>query len=310
MRTVGETPQIDGAVPITVEAFVQAAAIETVRSLHAYGGTEPNLPVSKVVVAGATNCEATLLLALRARVTAPCVQLEPAAALGLRPHLREAAAGSIGAIGLALGFGDEQGLPFDFLNPKRPAVQRNVRRRRILAGVATAAVSLVVLLGVQKLLINRRTRVLNTATAELAEAEKQRPLYRTMVSHAGVVGDWVKGGRDWLQHYAYLSSVLPPCDEIYLTSLAADYQGAIRLTVQARSGETLARLNQQLREAGYEVKPYAINPGANRFGYEFRSNIELTASPKLKIDLSKLKPVARPADDVSLDPKAWRKGGP
>ncbi len=103
--------------------------------------------------------------------------------------------------------------------------------------------------------------------------------------------------------------MLPPCDEIYLTSLAVDHQGVIRLAVQARSGETLARLNQKLREAGYEVKPFAINPGANRFDYVFRSNVELMPSPKLKIDLSKLKPVARPADDASLDPKAWRRGG-
>lgn len=224
------------------------------------------------------------------------------------PDLREAAAGSIEAIGLALGFGDEQGLPFDFLNPKRPAVRRNLRRIRLLAGVAGTAVFLVALLAARKILINLRTSVLNAATAELAEAEKKRPIYRALINHAGVVGDWGKGGRDWLQHYAYLASVLPPSDEIYLTSLAVDNQGVIRLSVQARSGETLARLDKQLREAGYEVKPLAINPGANRFGYEFRSNVELAISPKLRIDLSKLKPVARPADDVSLDPKAWKRG--
>ncbi|HWI58211.1 MAG TPA: hypothetical protein VNZ22_13355, partial [Bacillota bacterium] len=235
--------------------------------------------------------------------------LEPAAALRLAPDLRPAAAGAIGAIGLALGFGDEQGLPFNFLDPKRPALQRDLRRLKLLAGGAGLAVLLLLLLGVRKLLIDRRAQLLDAATAELADAEKKRPLYRSMINRAGVVGDWVKGGCDWLQHYAYLSSVLPGSEEVYLTSLVVDHQGAIHLSVQARSGATLSRLNQQLRQAGYAVKPFAINPGANRFGYEFRSNVELIPSPKLKIDLSNLKPVARPADDVSLDPKAWRRRG-
>jgi hypothetical protein len=87
-----------------------------------------------------------------------------------------------------------------------------------------------------------------------------------------------------------------------------DNQGNIRLAVQARSGETLAQLDKQLRAAGYEVKPVAINPGADRFGYEFRSSVELAASPKIKIDLRKMAPVTRLADDASLDPKAWRQG--
>ena len=211
---------------------------------------------------------------------------------------------------MALGFGDEQGLPFDFLNPKRPAAPRNLRRIRLLAGAAGAAVFLLALLAARKILINHRTRTLNAASAELAEAEKKRPIYRVLMNHANVVGDWVKGGHDWLEHYANLASVLPPSEEVYLTSLGVDNQGVIRLAVQARSGETLARLGKQLREAGYEVKPVAINPGANRFGYEFRSNVELVPSRKLKIDLGKLKPVTRPPDDVSLDPKAWKRGSP
>jgi len=309
MRAIGETPHIEGSIPISEEAFIQAAAIEVVRSLHSYGGTEPGRPVGKVLVAGATNYETALLETLRGRVSVPCVRLDPAEALRLPAQFREAAAGSIGTIGLALGAGDEHGLPFDFLNPKRPAPPRNLRRVRILTGATVVTVLLVLLLGVRKLLIDRRTNLLKATAGELADAEKQRPIYRGLIGRAAVVEDWVKGGRDWLQHYAYLSSVLPPCDEVYLGSLVVDRQGVIRLAVQSRSGETLSRLSQKLREAGYDVKPFAINPGANRFEYVFRSNIELVASPKLKIDLSKLKTASRPADDASLDPKAWRRGG-
>jgi hypothetical protein len=308
VRPVGETPHIDGAVAVTAEAFVQAAAIESVRSLHGYAGAEPNAPVGKVFVAGSTGLEAAMVQALQSLLPVPCAQLDPAGALRLAPEWRATAAGSIGAIGLALGSGDEHGLPFDFLNPKRPAVPRNLRRIGLLCGAATALALLIALLAVRKVLIDKRMAAFQDASAELSQAQKQEPLYRALLNHATVVGDWVKGGRNWLQHYAYLASVLPPSEEIYLTSLAVDNQGTIRLSVQARSGEILAQLDKQLRAAGYEVKPLAINPGADPFGYEFRSSVELLAPPKIKIDLRKLNPVTRPADDASLDPKAWKRG--
>ena len=308
MRPIGEKPPGEGTVPLTTEAFVQAAVIEAVRSLHGYGGTEPGLPVGRVLVVGATGCEAAVLTALRSRLPAACDSLVPGEALQLPAEWHAAAAGSLGAVGLALGFGDEQGLPFDFLDPKRPAVPRNLKRIRLLVGTVTTLVILFTLLGVRKVLVNRRNVLLEAANAELADAEKKLPIYRTLMNHATVVGDWVKGGRDWLQHYAYLAAVLPASEEVYLTSLAVDNQGVIRLSVQARSGEILARLDKQLRAAGYEVKPLAINPGANRFGYGFRSNVELIPSAKLKIDLAKAQPAPRPADDVSLDPQAWKRG--
>lgn len=308
MRAIGETPHVDGAVPVTTEAFVQAATIEAVRSLHGYGAAEPNLPVAKILVVGATGCEDAVVQALSAKMAAPCATLDPAAALQLAPEKREDAAGSVGVIGLALGFGDEEGLPFDFLNPKQPSKPRNTKRLVILAGLAGLAVLVIGLMATRKMLIDRRTSILNAAAVELEDAEKKRPIYKALMGRATVVGDWVKGGRDWLQHYAYLSSVLPPTEEAYLTAFSVDNQGIIRLAVQARSGQILAALDSKLRAAGYEIKPLAITPGANRFGYEFRSNVELTPSPKLKIDLAKLKPVVRPADDASLDPKAWRQG--
>jgi hypothetical protein len=210
-------------------------------------------------------------------------------------------------MGLAFGFCDSQGLPFDFINPKRPAVQRDLKKIRILSGVAIFAVALVLILGLRTFLAGRREAVLEKVNQELADAEKKRPVYRKLVAQTAVVEEWVKGDRDWLDHYAYLTSILPPSEEVYLTSMAVSGQGVIRLTVQARSGETLARLEKQLRAAGYDVKPLAITPGADRFGYEFRSNVELVVPDKLRIDLQKVKPPPRPLDDMSLEPAAYRR---
>jgi Tfp pilus assembly protein PilN len=183
-----------------------------------------------------------------------------------------------------------------------------MRRIWILSSVAAVAVLGTAVLGLRTWLVTRRTEVLNAASTELAEAEKKRPVYRKLLQQTAVVEDWIKGERDWLEHYAYLTSVLPASEELYLTSLAVSGQNIIRMSVQARSGETLARLEKQLVAAGYEVKPIAITPGADRFGYEFRSTVELSVPAKLKIDLHKVKPPQRPIDDVSMDTAAWRKG--
>ena len=113
---------------------------------------------------------------------------------------------------------------------------------------------------------------------------------------------------NWLEHYAYLSAVLPPSEDLYITSFGVSGQGVIHMAVQARSGEVLAKLDKQLRSAGYDVKPLAITPGADRHGYEFRSTVDLLVTEKLRIDLSKIKAPVRPSDDGSLDP-ILRRGG-
>lgn len=296
-------------VPPGRDAWIRSVVIDVVRSLHAHGGMESSLPVGRILVAGATGQENEVALALGARLSMPCVVLDPSEALGLPQDAREGAGGAVGALGLALGAGDADGLPFDFLHPKQPAVHKDRRRLWALGGVGAAALLGFALLGVRAALVQRRMAVLEAAVSELADAEKKRPVYRRLIQQTTVIEDWIKGEHDWLQQYAYLTSILPPSEEIYVTSLAISGQGSIRMAVQARSGETLARLDRQLRAAGYDVKPLAITPGADRFGYEFRSNVELVSTPRQKIDLHKVKPAARPIDDVSLDPVAYRKGG-
>ena len=290
------------------DSWVGSAAIEVVRSLHSYGGMGIEAPIGRILVAGSTGQEAAVVDALASRTPTPCTVLDPGKALDLPENLHKESAGAVAAIGLALGVGDPDGLPLDFVNPKQPAIPRDYRRLALIGGTAAILLLLVAVLGTRSWLINRRNAVLQSVNAELADAEKKRPVYQKLTRQTTVVEDWVRNERDWLDHYAYLTSVLPPSEEVYLSSMAVTGPNAIRLAVQARSGETLARLEKQLVAAGYEVKPIAITPGADRFGYEFRSNVEVLVPAKLKIDLHKVKPPARPIDDVSLDTAAWKKG--
>jgi Type IV pilus assembly protein PilM len=296
------------APPVTAEGFINAATIEVVRSLHGYSGLGAAAPVAKVLVAGSTGYEAAVVAALTPRTAAPVALLDMTP-LALPEDCRVGAVGAVAGIGLALGYADADGLPFDFLSPKQPAVPRDLRRIKILAGLAVATGLFLAVAGVRAWLVGKRQVVLDAVNLEVAAAEKKRPIYRQMINQAGVVNEWVKGERDWLLHYAYLTAVLPRSEEVFLTSLSVSGQGIIRLAVRAKSGAVLAKLEKQLRAAGYEVKPLAITPGSDRTGYEFLSTVELVVSPKLKIDLSKVTPPERPADDASLETQQRRKGG-
>jgi len=298
-------PPIEGSEPPPAEeptTYADAATIEVVRSLHSYGGMEPHVNVSRLVVTGATGHEAAVVEALQNRLNIAASVLDPATALDLPNEAREHATGAISAIGLALSAGDADGLPFDFLNPKRPPVRRNVRRIRMLIGTAAAAAALIFFFGLRKHFIDQRLHVQRQIIAELSKEEKNRPLYRRMRQQALSIQDWAREGHNWLDHYAYLSSILPASEEIYITQLSVGAQGTIRFAVQARNGETLAKLDKQLRAAGYNVKPLAITPASDKLGYNFRSNVELTLTDGMKIDLAKVNAPARPSDDASLDP--------
>ncbi len=292
------------------DSYVDAACIEVVRSLHSYAGLFSESPVARILVSGAGGREETVALALSNRFTVPCSVFDASTLPELPEGSSQHARGAVGAIGLALGAADSSGLPFNFLDPKKPAVERNLVRRRVLVGLAVAAALFMILVVVRVKLVNKRMTVFREVQAELIEAEKKRSIYRAMRQQAASVSDWLKGERDWLEHYAYLSAVLPPCEDLLVSSLTISGQGAIRLSVQARSGEILSKLDKQLRAAGYEVKPLAITPGNDRFGYDFKSTAELGVPDKMKFDIAAVRAPARPNDDASLEPGALKGGRP
>ncbi len=301
------TPEAAASLKDSENSLVEAITIEVVRSFHGFGGMEVKNPVSRLVLAGATGHENVVVEALRKRLNIPCELMEPARALDLPLEARGYASGAIAALGLGLSIFDPQGLPFDFLNPKRPAVRRNLRRIKLLSGIAAAALLAVTLGGIEFYLLRQKNRERDALQAQLKVEEGRHDLYRRMRIQALGIKNWLDGGQSWLDHYAYLSSVLPSCQEVYITALSISSRGSINLAVQSRSGEVLAKLEKQLSEAGYQVQPLAIKPGRDKFDYPFRSSVELIIPDQLKIDLSKLNVPPRPEDDASLD--SGTKGG-
>jgi type IV pilus assembly protein PilM len=152
-----------------LQTYVEAAAIEAVRSLHSYSSLVPNRPVGRLVVTGATGDEEGVVDALRQRMNLPISVLDPIAALTLPEEAREHAEASLSAIGLALAANDPTGLPFDFLNPKRPPPQRNVRRLRVLMAAAALTALFVSTTAVRQYLLNQRKKLHRQLTAQVTQ---------------------------------------------------------------------------------------------------------------------------------------------
>lgn len=264
-------------------AFLQTLPIEVIRSLHSHGST-----VQKVLILGATGMEQELGAALSAKLGMPAEF----------PQMENVPGGAAAAAGLALAALEPAGLPLDFANPKKPAVQRNTKRTQLLVAAAAVLVILFTLLGTRAHLVKKRKAAKDAVQVQLSDAEKKTSIYRAVKSRNRMVTNWLADEKNWLDHLAYLSAVLPGADQMYVSAFATTPQHLIRFSVQAKSGELLAELDKKLRAAGYEVKPLSITPANDRHGYNFRTTVELSVPKKLKPDPTKVKAPPRPADDT------------
>jgi hypothetical protein len=168
----------------------------------------------------------------------------------------------------------------------------------MLAAIAAGIVILFALFAVRANMVNKRLKVKLEVQNQLNEAKNKQPIYRRMRQQVLAVRGWRKDGPTWLDHYAYLSSILPPATDLYVSSVTTSSAGTLRLAVQARTGEILADMEKRFRAAGYSVRPISITPGSDKYGYNFRTTVELVIPAKLKFDLKKLEAPPRPEDDM------------
>ncbi|MCB1125446.1 MAG: pilus assembly protein PilM [Verrucomicrobiae bacterium] len=282
-----------------LEHYVQDVLMEVVRGLHNYEGVEGHGSICRLLVAGSTGAEQTVAAALTRRFELAAEVLDPVSLVGLKRVDGNGATGAQAAFGLALGALDPGGLPFDFLHPRKPPEPRNTRR---LKGLATAAALTFVLLGVvswRTLLMRGRMGERSALQEQIQAANRNAVAYRQVRAQAKTVRSWEQANERWLDHVALLSALLPPSPDLYVSSIAAGSRSSLNLSVKIRSGEILNRVGATLREAGYEVRPSAITPVSDRYGYRFQAGIELEIPAAMKVDLASLAVPERPSDDVS-----------
>ena len=262
----------NGRNPTAIETVVT----EVVRSLHSYESEKGQRHVGRFLVVGATGAEAAIAAALGQRFGVPALMLNPAAALSEAEGDKVQTAGAMPAIGLALGVLEPGGLPFDFLNPKRPPVQRDYGRVRLLGAVAGALALLLSVAGLRAHWIHQREEQLAGVRQQAELAAKNLNAYRTVRSEALALKAWDSGKRNWLDQLAALSTLLPESRDLYVTALSASANNTLTLGVRARSSEIVDRTSNALRAAGYQVRPPAITPVSDRNGYRIQASLELT----------------------------------
>ena len=276
--------------PITQEMILEAVAKEVERTLRIYAGSQVNRPIEKVLVGGDTGLEFLVATSLVDRLNLPGRLLDLSPTLELQAQDGKNAGAAIAAIGLALSANEAEGLPVNFLNPKRPPPSVNRARRTKV--MLAAAVILVAIVGWS--LHRRDLHRVRTDNANLLQMieqkEKQQGSLQQYIRDEKLVREWIAGDRKWLDHWSYLSLILPSNADVYVTNITSLPNGQIRISLHAKSGEILGGLHEQLRDAGYDVSPSPVTPTEDRHGYGFRSTVELVVPAGMKPNLRDPKP--------------------
>jgi len=273
---------------------------EIARSVQSYLAVEGTRRIDRVLVAGGTGFESVVADALGARLHAPCEVFDPSPLLR-RAEMPADASAFLSALGLAEGQGDADAHPFDFLNPKQPAVRRDPTRT--IAAAVAAAVALVVVSAFAGAAIH-----LYRAGAEVAAKEEELRLIKEsskethlLAQRVKALEEWLASRRDWLDHWAYLSTTFPPCEDVYVTSLKTGDYGTVSLSVKARSSDAIDALGERLSEARYGFKPGQVTTTKDRFGYNYVTSAKVIADADMEVNLDGASQVRRPENDVSAN---------
>ncbi|MBE3099404.1 MAG: pilus assembly protein PilM [Planctomycetes bacterium] len=295
---VVKVPASGGPADPAVRDAIATVVTEVTRSLQSYLGVERDHRIDVLLVAGGTGIEPQVREELFRRLSVRCELLNPARALGLEDP-GPAASAFVSALGLALAQGPEAVSPFDFLNPKRPVVQRDLKKAAAIAAVAALVLALLGVVGSAALYRYAAESRVSGLTEEYNKLKEENRKIGALAKRLETVDSWVRAGRNWLDQWAYLSAVFPSCTDVYATNLKTSPDGSVNFTVKAKSNEAINELGKRLAAAGYDFKPGQVTSGSDPYGYTYATTIKVMVKPGMKVDLASVSPVPRPEDDAS-----------
>ena len=305
---VQKVPAAGEADETATREAVAAVATEVARSLQSYLGVERGHKIDAVLVAGGTGIEAAVAEELKKRLSIRCERLNPSPALGLEASGPEASA-FVSAIGLALGQAADAAVPFDFLNPKRPVVQRDLRKLGAIAAAAGFVLVILAVVSSASVYYYAAESRLGKLTEQYNKLKDDNKKVVALAKRVETVDGWVHSGRNWLDQWAYLSAVFPSCTETYVTNLKSNPDGSINFGVKAKNSDAINDLGKRLAGAGYDFKPGQVTTGADPYGYAYSTTVKILVKPDMKVDLAAVTPAPRPEDDVSAKEFGKAPGG-
>lgn len=296
---VGKSPADAAADPEAAKDAVNFAAAEAARSLQSYQSVEGGGKIRNVFVAGGTGIEASLARELARRLGVACQVLDVATRLGL-----DASGGQgsefISALGLVIGYGQAAALPFDFLSPRRPPAQRDMRRVRIAAVVVGAMAVLSTVALAREMYIGGLEDQKRNLQGEQTRQLDKKKLVEQAEARVKTIEAWDKDRFPWLNHLAYISCLMPSCKDAYITGFKANADGSMTFTVRAVNEQTITELSEQLEAAGYDRKVTRQSKTSDNNIYMHVADMEVKVTRDTKADPATTQPQSRPADDVAL----------
>ena len=290
---------------------ITQAAKEIIRCLHSYEGSEAFKPLEHLYVSGGTGLEDNLRDIIQSQTDIDCKRIPPPTGVRLPKERETDATRALTALGLALGFVDERGLAVDFLAPKRPVLRRNQGRTKWLLSIVILQALFVLLFGARSKLAEEYEVKLSGAggltLTHSTLAKREKDFWRWTRKNVDSIRNWHGANRRWLEHIAFLSSVIPQCDQIYLLkmNMRSGKTGVISFQVQVRDSEVLHSFEKKLRNLGYIVKPVSFTPVNDKYGYKFRATFDLTLPGRFPVNLLHHQktnaPPARLQDDIHAD---------
>ncbi|MFP4104930.1 MAG: pilus assembly protein PilM [Phycisphaerae bacterium] len=297
--------------PDRARSRLQSVSLEVARSLQSFQAVDRESNITAIHVAGGTGLEPALARDLSTRLRTRCETFDPAEALQLRQQ--GDASAFVSVIGLAIGHAARQQMPFDFLNPKKPAVKKD---RTAMQGVLLVVFLLCLLVGGMAMgfvVVGRRQQEVRRLQAIRNQKLKQAKQADATVDRFEAVEQWQESGRDWLSHLAHLSHLLPEASDVFIDKFSThnSQRGAqMKFRVHARSSETIDDLSRRLGAAGYRVK----TEGSDRtdrptYGYDWHDDFTVLVPEDMDVEWDKMSPASRPAGEVA-DPAGYRRSQP
>jgi len=281
------------------QAARDALVMEVVRTLQSAAAVLNGVKVECIHVAGDTEDEHLVADALSRRLGIPGHVVEPVSALKIK-RAKTDGRGFMTALGLAVGYGMGDRMPFNFVDPKRPPVQRDLRKLKLIGGGAAAAalVGMAILAGT--IVRGNATSRFESLGATYNELEKKVKPIEKLRKRVDAIEKWQGESRHWLDHWAHISSLFPPAEDAYATNLKSANDGSINLNLRARSPQVITAMIKRLRGAGYDVQLGQQRAVTDSYGYGYETPLSLSFDRKMKVVPADLYAEPRPADDGSL----------
>ena len=200
----------------------QAIVAEVSRALVALRGAIADVKIERVWTLVSADEHEQLAESLHRRLSCEVQALDPFTYVERDARVGDAVADRslfAGPIGMLLAKADPRVPGLDFLSPRRPAVKRDDRRRRmIMAGAGAGA--LVLLLGFAHWLrISNLDAAIEALNDEEVRLNKQIHDGAPTKASSDLVAQWVSDGEEWLDELPELTSRMPGTDRVYLRKL-------------------------------------------------------------------------------------------